>query len=325
MVKRINSIQALRFIAAFSVIFVHLPMFGFGAWGVDIFFVISGFIMAYITNISSENFLIKRLIRIVPLYWMLTLIVFIISIYKPNLLNNTTPNIEHLIKSLLFIPFDKNGTGHFPILFLGWSLNFEILFYLVFFISIKFKKRIREYLAISFLILIFLFSNFMSDKNFIFKVYSDSILLEFIYGIIIFKLYKKNYLNKFINKKNLSFYIFFIFLITLLISSQFDLLRVLSYGLPASLILLFFLTLSKDNLFHKSIILLGDASYAIYLSHPFIIQIFYKVFKLNIDLNYINFFISLFLIVLILVVSIIIHIYFEKKASLILKKKLNLK
>ena len=45
-------------------------------------------------------------------------------------LNNTTADLEHLIKSLFFIPFNKNGAGHYPILFLGWTLNFEIIFYL---------------------------------------------------------------------------------------------------------------------------------------------------------------------------------------------------
>ena len=74
--NKIENIQVLRFIAAFSVMMVHLPVFEFGAWGVDIFFVISGFIMMYITEYNNKNFLIKRIIRIVPLYWLLTLAVF---------------------------------------------------------------------------------------------------------------------------------------------------------------------------------------------------------------------------------------------------------
>ena len=74
--NKIDSIQILRFLAAFSVMMVHLPLFGFGAWGVDIFFVISGFIMMYVTESNERNFLVKRIIRIVPLYWMLTMGVF---------------------------------------------------------------------------------------------------------------------------------------------------------------------------------------------------------------------------------------------------------
>ena len=81
---------------------------------------------------NEKFFLLKRIFRIVPLYWILTLGVFALAIFVPDVLNNTTANIVHLIKSLFFIPFDKNGTGHFPILFLGWTLNFEVIFYFLF-------------------------------------------------------------------------------------------------------------------------------------------------------------------------------------------------
>ena len=150
--NKIENIQVLRFIAAFSVMMVHLPVFKFGAWGVDIFFVISGFIMMYITEHNNKNFLIKRIIRIVPLYWLLTLAVFLIAFLKPEILNNTTANFEHLLKSLFFIPFNKNEAGHFPILFLGWTLNYEIIFYILFAFTIVVFKRFRLMIS-SFLIL----------------------------------------------------------------------------------------------------------------------------------------------------------------------------
>ena len=97
--NKINNIQVLRFFAALSVMMVHLPLFGFGVWGVDFFFVISGFIMMYITDLSSKFFFLKRLARIIPLYWILTILVFCLALTKPELLNNTTPNFEHLLKS----------------------------------------------------------------------------------------------------------------------------------------------------------------------------------------------------------------------------------
>ena len=146
---KIESIQILRFIAAFSVMMVHLPIFSFGIWGVDIFFVISGFIMMYVTDKDYKFFFVKRLIRIVPLYWILTVGVFIIALINPDFLNNTSANIKHLIKSMLFIPFDKNGIGHFPILFLGWTLNFEIIFYLLFALSIFISKNHKLYTKFS--------------------------------------------------------------------------------------------------------------------------------------------------------------------------------
>ena len=77
---------------------VHLPLLGFGSWGVDIFFVISGFIMMYVTENNHKHFLLKRIIRIVPLYWIITFGVFTLAIFYPYLLNNTTANFEHLFK-----------------------------------------------------------------------------------------------------------------------------------------------------------------------------------------------------------------------------------
>ena len=67
---------------------------------------------------------------------------FVLAIFVPEVLNNTTANVDHLIKSLFFIPFDKNGTGHFPILFLGWTLNFEVIFYFLFALSLVFFKEV---------------------------------------------------------------------------------------------------------------------------------------------------------------------------------------
>ena len=81
--KRFDSIQVLRGIAAFSVILHHIAFIGKGAFGVDIFFCISGFIMMYITEINSEHFFMKRIIRLVPLYYAITAITFAGAVIMP--------------------------------------------------------------------------------------------------------------------------------------------------------------------------------------------------------------------------------------------------
>lgn len=132
--NRIENIQTLRFISAFFVILVHLPFFGFGAWGVDIFFIISGFIICYITDQSYDNFLTKRLIRIVPIYWTLTFIVFLISIFFPFLLNNTSADYIHLFKSLFYTLWQKwNWTFPciiFRLVFKLWVIILFNIFYI---------------------------------------------------------------------------------------------------------------------------------------------------------------------------------------------------
>ena len=319
--NKIDSIQILRFLAAFSVMMVHLPLFGFGAWGVDIFFVISGFIMMYVTESNERNFLVKRIIRIVPLYWMLTLGVFSIAIFFPNLLNNTSANLEHLIKSLFFIPFDKNGTGHFPILFLGWTLNFEIIFYLLFSISLFVSKRNRLILC-SALIILFLFSNFLlSKKNFIFSTYYEFIFLEFIFGMVAFIIW-----NKFKNKITNSFFNHFIFFLIIfvvaIILSNLNFIRVIHYGIFSFALLIYFLFFLNNLKFPKTLVSLGDASYCMYLLHPYIVQFFYKIFKLNSYNFLIQSVFTLIIIILVCLTSILIYNFIEKPINKNLRKKL---
>ena len=323
--NRIKNIQTLRFISAFFVILVHLPLFGFGAWGVDIFFIISGFIICYITDQSYDNFLTKRLIRIVPIYWALTFIIFLISIFFPFLLNNTSANYIHLFKSLFFIPFDKNGIGHFPVLFLGWSLNYELLFYLIFFISIKINYKYREYICSALIILLYLISKIFAENNFIFKVYSNSIILEFIYGMFAYKLYlNKTSLVDFFKFNHKGIVVYSSIIIATFFLNYYNFPRVLSYGIPSLLLFIFFLFSLKENFFHNNFVLLGDSSYVIYLIHPYIIQFFYKLINIDQSNLFLNLIFSLISICLIMLISIFIHIYFERKLSNLLKKKLKI-
>tara|TARA_Y100000591_G_scaffold101443_2_gene86226 strand:+ start:234 stop:1229 length:996 start_codon:yes stop_codon:yes gene_type:complete len=279
--SKIDSLQVLRFFAAYSVMMVHLPIFQYGMWGVDIFFVISGFIMMYVTENSNKHFFIKRIFRIVPLYWLLTFFVFIIAILKPGLLNNTTANFDHLAKSLFFIPFNKNEIGHAPILFLGWTLNFEMIFYLLFALTLTFFNK-KKFLSCSLIIVIFFFFNkFFSEKNFIFSTYANDILFEFIFGMIAFLIWKKykdfNYGNNFFNHvKILSLLILITF-----VSNLANLPRSINYGIPSFILVLYFVIFLNNFKFPKIFVTLGDASYCIYLIHPYIVQFFYKILMIG--------------------------------------------
>ncbi len=137
----LQSIQALRAIAATSVILVHIPFIGKGAFGVDIFFVISGFIICYISSLNSDDFLLKRVFRIVPLYWLGTFGVFLLALVVPAWLNATTANLTDLAKSLFLIPYKREDGGTFPMLFLGWTLEYEMFFYFAFGLALVFFKK----------------------------------------------------------------------------------------------------------------------------------------------------------------------------------------
>ena len=131
------SIQILRGWAATSVALFHAsqivgrPIHA-AAFGVDLFFVISGFLMVSITSEATRPwpFLKDRLLRIVPLYWLATaaLIAWLLR-FAPGAL----PQPDYLLASLFFIPFRPEPDGPiFPVLALGWTLNYEMMFYLIF-------------------------------------------------------------------------------------------------------------------------------------------------------------------------------------------------
>ncbi len=318
--NKIDSIQVLRFFAAFSVMMVHLPVFGFGIWGVDIFFVISGFIMMYVTENNEKFFLLKRIFRIVPLYWILTLGVFALAIFVPDVLNNTTANIVHLIKSLFFIPFDKNGTGHFPILFLGWTLNLEVIFYFLFSLSLVFFKENRMIACSIFIIIFLVFNKIFSEKNFIFETYANDIFIEFIFGMILFTIWKK-YKNKISTNLSNHFICLAILLVSIFILNYYNFSRSVSYGLPSLILTVYFLFFLNHLKFPKILVSLGDASYCIYLLHPYVIQFFYKILEINEYDIIIELVFTLIIFVIVFIVSLLIYKFIEFPINGSLRKK----
>ena len=114
--------------------------------GVDLFFVISGFIMTVTSRKSTPaDFAMRRLIRVVPLYWLLTATLAILVLLRPELFRSTTLSVATFVKSLLFIPYPNLGQGgkYAPLLVPGWSLNFEMFFYAIFAIALFAAARRR--------------------------------------------------------------------------------------------------------------------------------------------------------------------------------------
>jgi exopolysaccharide production protein ExoZ len=154
------SIQVLRAVAALVVTFAHLwphfevfglgdrfPNFILGASGVDLFFVISGFIMVYASEPlfgrsgAPARFFIRRLIRILPLYWLATSAVLLTYLaVAPNLsLHNLT--WTNVVASYLFVPLPRPDGTTAPVLGVGWTLNFEMFFYVVFAAAVALPRR----------------------------------------------------------------------------------------------------------------------------------------------------------------------------------------
>lgn len=154
-VQPIYSIQVLRALAAFMVAIHHvqpdaaalaeraglsftrsdlLPWMA----GVDIFFVVSGFIMVHASQDllgragASRLFLKRRLARIVPLYWAMTTLFLLVGLAVPALLNSGVPSLTQILGSYLFWPTVSTQGFVQPVYSLGWTLNYEMLFYVLF-------------------------------------------------------------------------------------------------------------------------------------------------------------------------------------------------
>jgi len=165
MKNKIESLQILRGLAALSVVLYHynlylapngqdraIPdmLFGWGAIGVDLFFVISGFIMVYVTYnrppgmSTSFEFVINRLVRVLPTYYAI-LFLTLLSIGSIGVIFNleSDPNIYSALTFQPYIndtaPLYVPGSGLYNI---RWTLNYELYFYIAFAVCLIFKPRI---------------------------------------------------------------------------------------------------------------------------------------------------------------------------------------
>jgi exopolysaccharide production protein ExoZ len=200
----IEGVQYLRAIAALMVVFHHARWFlpadsvlrtvawaQSGARGVDIFFVISGFVMAHSTRGYDPDaprapqalaFLVKRLIRVVPFYWIAVLW------DAKKMLWRGQEDLD-LAKDFLFVPhFNDHGHGMiWPHLFQGWTINYEMFFYALFALSMLAGRRRLVFLTLGLLVLTLVGAlsdlTHLSSTSAAFRFYTSSLLLEFAMGV----------------------------------------------------------------------------------------------------------------------------------------------
>ena len=182
-------IQYLRAIAACAVVVFHAAErtglhFNIGAAGVDVFFVVSGFIMMVIATrrpVRPLQFLRDRLLRIVPSYWIAT------TVMLAGAVAGLFPNLQieplHVLGSYLFVPIPSPNGGHlWPVLVQGWTLNYEIFFYLVFAMALLAPPaRQLPWLAGTLLVLVVV-GAIAHPQNPLLQFYMQPLILEFAAG-----------------------------------------------------------------------------------------------------------------------------------------------
>lgn len=292
----IDNIQVLRAVAALLVVFVHLDQFlrrlgltPFGHGGVDLFFVISGFIMVYTTRgrpITAAAFLRSRITRIAPIYWLITLAVFAVALVAPSLLQATSSDPEQLAKSLLFIPFQKANGLVQPMLFVGWTLNFEMFFYALFALGLLFPNRkVGAAAVVALLGALVVLGRVARPDGVIAAFYTRPILLEFAAGMLLGTLGSEVKTHTPLGRRALTAACLGGLVATALVPLAMPgVSRLFTQGMPATLVAASAIVLHQSGVTLalgprslRTLLLLGNASYSIYLTHPFVTQTLQKL------------------------------------------------
>lgn len=283
------SIQYLRGLAAAMVVLFHSASIVSGyaqvpqillssAGGVDIFFVISGFIMWHSTahfETTPADFLRKRFARIAPFYWLMTLVICATPFISGTLARGLVLDVRHTLASFAFIPWhsQRDDSGiFFPVYTPGWTLNFEMSFYLFFAACLCIADRRRRFLAsVAALGAIVLIGLAAPEKSAAAWAMSP-ILLEFAGGICIGVWAGKQ------GKLSAPLAAMMMIAGFLAMSSTPETEfvgagRVIHWGIPACFMVLGAVELERHKLVPRwhALLVAGDASYSLYLTHLFVI------------------------------------------------------
>ncbi|MBN9222702.1 MAG: acyltransferase [Mesorhizobium sp.] len=298
--ETLAQVQILRAVAATSVALRHAQHDAatlgsqvgrtFQAWnpipwsaGVDVFFVISGLIMVHASQQlfakagGARLFLSRRIARIVPLYWVVTTLYLAVASVAPAFLNQSYVNSRFVIESYFFIPATRPDGIVQPVYELGWTLNYEMLFYGLFAAAIILPMRWAVTMLLTTLAGLVAAGRLAAPLPEPFAFWTSPIILEFAFGAVIgvmsiWGLRPSGFTRACVAGAGLA---------ALMLAAAFPeistgLSRPLVYGVPAALIV-WGAALAPADRRHEGLAArwstsVGDASYALYLLHPFVIR-----------------------------------------------------
>lgn len=285
---KIESLQILRALAAILVVFNHLwgdsktelsTLLGLhfvGGFGVDAFFVLSGFIMCYTTREDvkggykdAATFLLRRIERIYPIFIIVLLPFAFKYTYSTGEINASL-----LLGNALLLPSFTNNPSYFMLVAPAWTLVYEMMFYFIYSASILFSNNKSKIIIISSVSIVFVvvMINVLSLQgerlewvNFSYMI-GDPLMINFVMGCIYAVVFKR------LNRERCSVYIVApLILISFLIgmwASKNGFPRFVSFGIPAFIIVvLFSLMKQSGNACYRMLVYVGNASYSIYLTH----------------------------------------------------------
>ncbi|RKD69290.1 MULTISPECIES: acyltransferase [unclassified Rhizobium] len=294
---RLLNLQVLRALAASSVVVAHAlhetetlavatgrAAVDGSAWnlgfGVDIFFVLSGFIMTH--TAASDfgkggaplRFFLRRCARVVPLYWLLTSTLLLGALVAPSLLSVPIGSAPHVLASYLFIPSGRGVDEIRPVLALGWTLNYEMLFYVFFALALLLPIRLGIVWLSVLMIGMALVGNLVDLSHVQIAFWTSPIILEFLFGVYVALIFRSGVRIGAAPALGLMAIGLLGFVRISMPWNDAALPQFLRSGLPAAL---FVLAAAIGPVLPRNKIVLwgvalGDASYSLYLAHPFILR-----------------------------------------------------
>ena len=289
------AIQGLRWFAASLVVWVHSEhelvkvaarhhrvrhfsrAIEFGT-GVDIFFVISGFLIFLVSHDlfgrdgAGRDFLVRRVVRIVPLYWLATASMLVATLVVPSLLNHGVPRPIEAATSFLMIAWPDRTGEAFPLLASGWTLNLEFYFYVLFAFALAFRPSRAVPILLGVLAATVAVDQLWHGSPWWLDFYAQPIVLEFGAGIVLCLAYRRGLR---VSPVTAASGIVLAVTLHLVLRALGHPPRIIGNGIPAVILFgaaVFGTGIELPRPASRLIRLMGDASYALYLTSPFAIN-----------------------------------------------------
>ncbi|CAN5190462.1 acyltransferase [soil metagenome] len=290
--RKLPRVQILRLIAAGAVILSHalgtsgtyygnqariMEIFRHGDLGVDLFFVISGFVIGLSIlrgHTEWRQFLLRRLARIVPLYWLVTLFTACLF-FVPGISRTAAPEPGFFLCSLTYSCWMR---GEMPIVYPGWSLEYEMYFYVLTVAMLALRQDLlRSTVAIlsGLVVLGVILRANLGIPSPALAFLTDPIVLEFVMGLAVAFAFHNGKVPV------VALIPLAVALLVCVIAGGDRSFRLVIAGVPSALIV--YLTAKRDsqkpmaNAGRNPFVWLGDASYAIYLVHAVVVSATVKI------------------------------------------------